>query len=250
MPLLGTLQAEVVLLNDTSEVVGHGSMTVPNGIKIGERQEVKFEVEGIPVPIRAGTRLVHARKLEITSRERTFQKTSVGPTADDTALSCSGSQHVCRVLGITLSQRLGVLGYAFETPMTCHSGAHVTQIHTLPLLKDPVALQSLACGTIPVSQVALASGEGPSCLVAPTSKGGYGVFPFDPTQALPSTFDPKDAAGILKGDPLVHARMHNGGFLVALINVGVEVVDLSKHVALGRPADPDLFRRRGHAWDR
>lgn len=245
VPLFDTLQAEVVLLNSARETVGHGSTTVTNGTKVGERQEVEFEVEGLPVSIRAGTRLVHARKLEITSSGRTFRETSAGPTADDTALSCIDGEHVCRGLGITLSQQLGVLGYAFETPMVCQSGAHATQIHTLPFPGDPAAIKSLACGTITVTQVALASGEGPSCLVTRTSTGAYGVFPFDPTQALPLTFDPKEAAGILKGEALVRARMHNGGFLVALTDVGVEVVDLSKRAVLGRPADPDLFHRRG-----
>src|SRR5262249_1175694 len=142
----------------------------------------------------------------------------------------------------------GVLGYAFETPMMCQGGANATQLHTLTLpmnLENLRALRALACGTLTVSQVALALGEGPSCLVARTAKGGYGVFPFDPTKALPSTFDPNEAAGLLKGDVLVRARVHDGGFLVALTDVGVEVVDLSKRAALGRPADPDLFLRRG-----
>src|SRR5262249_32592889 len=141
--------------------------------------------------------------------------------------------------------------YAFDTPMKCLNGASGTQLHTVPVPLNPGALRALACGTAAVSQVALALGEGPSCLVAQTSKGSnkvYGVFPFDPTQALPSEpekLDPAKAAGLLKGEALVRARMHDGGFLVALTDVGVEVVDLNKSKALGRPADPDLFHRRG-----
>jgi len=236
VPLFGTLKVDVQLFNGAKEIVGEGSVTVPNGEVIDEEQHVKVEIKAVPVPITPKSKLTHRRRLEISSAGRDLVATAVPPKADAPAKT--------RALGITLSQRLGVLGYAFETAMPCAGGGAASQIHLLPVV-GATTTKALECGTKAPLQVAMSLGDGPSCVIAQTETRRCGVFAFDPAVGLPPSFERSAALGVLKGDSIVRARMHDAGYLVALTNVGAEVVDLSKHKRLGRPADSDLFVRRG-----
>jgi hypothetical protein len=249
--LFGKLDVEVVMRDAAHEIVAHGKVTVDNGKDVGKKQEVEIEVKAVPIPIRGSTRLVHKQKLVVTSSSRTLEASSEAPIADENALACDGGK-VCRALGLTLSQRTGVLGYAFQTPMSCAGGANASQLHLLNILTTdkkavvgPANTKALACGAGAPAIVALSLTEGPSCVVAQTPDKRYGVFALDPTGDLPASFEAKDARAFLRGDALTRARMHEAGYLVALTSIGGEVVDLREATRLGRPADPLLFTRRG-----
>lgn len=236
VPLYGSLKVDVQLFNGAREIVGEGSVTVANGTVVDEEQHVTVEIKAVPVPITPRTRLVHRRKLEITPAGRSLVATEQRPGADRPAKT--------RPLGISLSQRLGVVGYAFETAMECAGGAAASQIHLLPVV-GPTTTKSLACGMRAPLQVVMSLADGPSCVIAPTGRRECGVFGFDPAVGLPESFDEGAALGMLTGSTIVRARMHDAGYLVALTNVGVEVIDLSKYKRTGRPAESDMFVRRG-----
>jgi hypothetical protein len=244
VPLYGALSVSVKLFNATGEVVGEGTTTVPNATELGKEQEVELEVEGRAVAIRPTTRLRHLRKLVPTATTRSYVETSVGPVADESALSCSDAAKVCELLGLTIGQVVGQIGYAFRTQMACKQGL-AAQMHLAPVA-GAVNVKRLACGVSGTLAVVFAKGEGQATVLANGEAGQtLAVYPFDPRGPLPTEFDPKLALGVLRGTTLRRAKHHPAGYVLALTEVGVEVVDLNKSTRLGAPASPMFFARRG-----
>lgn len=240
VPLQGTLTCEVKVYNVGSEMVGIATTTVANATVAGSQQQVECPMKPVAIPIRATTKLDHVRKLAVTATARTFEVSTVIPPGE--ALNCGSNTKVCLARGITVSQKLGVLGYSFDSQMACRAGSLGTQAHLVNIAGPPV-VKSLACGEPANVQLALDLTGGPSAMVASVG-GSLRIFQIDPTAELPA-LDASKAKGILQGKTLTRARMHKDGKLVALTELGVEVVDLSAAARLGRPADPSVFFRRG-----
>lgn len=232
LPLAGKLTAEVRLYDPRGSLAGKGSVTVDNGATAGKLQEVDLDVQPIAVPLTPSSTLTLKKRLVPDATKRVWLTPPGTPKVDESELPYAA--------GVSASSAIAKIAYGFEAPMPCAGAARVTQVQVADAI-DATNVKGLACG-VPAGARALVGESGvASVLVSPTKEGALGVFAFDPAAALPTELSISNALGELRGGKLRAARLHAAGYVIALTDLGVEVVRPK-----GQRSHPQILTRKGH----
>jgi hypothetical protein len=247
VPAVGRCSLTVQLFDLADRVVGTALVAFDADKRPGQEQEVEIEIEGKAIPIESMQKLVHDRRLDRAGAGWQWTKTSVPPAAGPSAFACipaAGDVSVCSAAVLSVSQKRGLLGLAFGTPVGAPPVVSQVAIDVSVVPSAPPF--NGTAGGDRLTSVYVVHGLGDTHVVLVSDNGGsLVVYPFDPNTPL-SAFErggPRPAAlGALRGTSLLHARIHAlTSTLVALTEVGFETMPLTR---------PDvqqahLFGRRG-----
>jgi hypothetical protein len=121
VPSGGNVSVEVILRSDDDWIAGGSTGAdgelgpvgpIPNNPQMAG--EIEITIKEQLVPITAQTRFEHLRKLEYRSGAHTWVAGAPAPTATRADLCQGQDDRLCNLVGITISQRTGNLGYGFQ----------------------------------------------------------------------------------------------------------------------------------------
>lgn len=247
VPAVGKCSLSVQLYDLADRVIGTSLLTFEADKRPGLEQEIDIEIEGKAIPVESMQKLVHDRRLERQGSAWQWKSTQVPPAAGPDAFACvpsDGKVGVCAVTGLTVSQKRGLLGLAFATPVG--TPPIISQVAIDVSIVKPAPPFNGSAGGDRLTSVYVVHGLGDVHVVLASDSGGaLMVYSFDPDGDL-GTFVRGGARprvlGKLSGVSLVHARIHPlTSTLVALTEVGIETLALDRP----DPQEAHLFGRRG-----
>jgi hypothetical protein len=247
VPAVGKCNLTVQLFDLADRVIGTSLVVFDADKRPGKEQEIEIEIEGKAIPVESMQKLVHDRRLERQGSMWQWKSTANAPAAGPVALACvpsSGGLGVCSVAGLTVSQKRGLLGLAFSTPVG--NPPIISQVAVDVSIVKPAPPFNGSAGGDRLTSVYVVHGLGDVHVVLVSDNAGsLTVYPFDPDTDLGAFVrgGPRPRVlGTLRGNSLVHARIHPlTSTLVALTEVGLETMPLDRPDA----QEAHLFGRRG-----
>src|SRR5262245_17562513 len=121
VPSGGNVSIEVVLRSEDGWIVGGSTNAngdlgpvgpIPNTPAMAGAVEVTIKERLIPLT--QATRYEHLRKLEYRSGAHAWADSTAAPTATRSVLCQGQDDRLCNLLGITVGQRTGNVGYAYQ----------------------------------------------------------------------------------------------------------------------------------------
>jgi hypothetical protein len=192
VPSGGKVSVEVLLLDTDGTIVG-GSVgaddelgpvgPIPNDVP--NAGEIEITIREQVIPLTGQTRYVHQRKLAFQQGARVWQDGAPAPTATRDVLCQGQDDRLCNLVGITISQRTGNLGYAYQAGgqgiAYCgeSSGGVMYLVQNISLIAGrDRALKQIACGFhepagIFYDRLGPADGRGRNFFVRPTANGYF-----------------------------------------------------------------------------
>ncbi|MDX2166116.1 MAG: hypothetical protein SF182_03610 [Deltaproteobacteria bacterium] len=259
VPSGGNVSVEVLLLDSDDTIVG-GSVGADDELgPVGplpnnpaNAGEIEITIRERVIPLTAQTRYVHQRKLAYQQGARVWLDGASAPTATRDVLCQGQDDRLCNLTGITISQRTGNLGYAYQAggPGVAYCGEvaggvmHLVQNISLISGRDR-ALKQISCGFrepagILYDRLGPADGRGRNFYVRPAA-GGY----FLQSIVLDDT-TPIDLATPLSwgrfSQPMDALALHPMGYVVGVnrSNHKMEILQLPARAVNGDQA-PDAI---------
>jgi hypothetical protein len=189
VPSGGMVTVDVYLTDDAHCIVGRSvgadGKPGPYGPVPGTQSEIAFTIAEKTIPLLQDTQYVHQLKLEYQDGHHVWVATPDGPTATRADLIAGQDNALNDVTAITISQRTGMAGYAYQAggqgvPYCGQSNTGSMSMHVLQnifLAENPDSgLKQLPCGfqqtaSIVYDKLGPASGSGRNFLLQPTPNG-------------------------------------------------------------------------------
>jgi hypothetical protein len=192
VPSGGNVSVEVVLLDTDDTIVGgstdaNGDLGPVGPItnNVENAGEIEITIKEQLIPLTGQTRYVHLRKLAYSQGARVWQDGAPAPTATRDLLCQGQDDRLCNLTAITISQRTGNLGYAYQAggQGVAYCGEvsggvmHLVQNISLIAGRDR-ALKQIPCGFrepagVLYDRLGPADGRGRNFFVRPTANGFF-----------------------------------------------------------------------------
>lgn len=142
VPYGGNVHISVGFYSDTDDwLAGQGSTqgSIPNDVN-----EVAFAIKEFKVPITINTQYSHKEKIVLDDKgNHIWEATTTPPSETSGDLSCENTEELCNLIGITVSEHFGAVGYSWKSYSSgvgsCASGGHgqLNQFASISVTQNP-----------------------------------------------------------------------------------------------------------------